>query len=538
MNPKDSSSGECLPERRTNSGIPLKISYGPRDIAHLDPDEDIGEPGQFPFLRGIYPTMYRGRLWTRRQYAGFGNAADTNHRFKFLLDHGQTGLSMAFDLPTQVGLDSDDPMAEPEVGRTGVAIDTLADMETVFEGIDIGKISTSFTINATASIILAMYLAVAEKQGVPPERISGTIQNDILKEYIARGTWIFPPEPSLRLLADTVEYCLDTLPRMNPISVAGAHIREAGATPVEEIAYTFCDAKVYIEELMARGRRIDTFAPKFSFVFDTLDNFFEEICKYRFARRLWARLIKEYGAQDPASMRFRFAAGGGGLWMMRDQAKNNIIRLTLVTLATVLGGAQSVLIAGYDEAHSIPSEDAARLSLMMQNIIAYESGVADTVDPLAGSYFVEALTDAMEQEARARMAEVDAQGGMVKAIESGFIQRKLAEQAAAEEARIRSGEKVVVGLNKFVSDEKDPAPAFVREEASAREQIESLRRARASRDAGAIERALTRVKKAAEGRDNLLPPILDAVKAYASLGEIVGALKEVFGEHREAAVYF
>ncbi len=382
-----------------------------------------------------------------------------------------------------------------------------------------------------------MYIAVAEKQGVPSDKVMGTIQNDILKEYVARGTWVFPPEPSLRLLADTVEHCLDHLPRMNPVSVAGAHIREAGATPVQEIAYAFCDARVYIEELMRRGRAIDSFAPKFSFVFDTLDNFFEEVCKYRFARRLWARLIKEYGAEDPASMRFRFAAGGGGLWMMRDQAKNNMIRLALVTLATVLGGAQSILIAGYDEAHSIPSEDAARLSLMMQNIIAYESGVADTADPLGGSYFVEALTDAMEQEARAQMAEVDAQGGMVRAIESGFIQRKLAEQASAEEGRIRSGEKVVVGLNKFVGEEKDPAPAFVRAEASATEQSESLRRAREARDGRAVERALAKVRGAAEGKDNLMPPVLEAVRAYASVGEIVGALKEVFGEHRERAVH-
>ena len=423
-----------------DSGIRIKKLYTPKDIAHLSYEKDIGDPGQFPYVRGIYPDMYWKKPWTRRLYAGFGNAAETNERFKFLLEHGQTGLSMALDLPTQIGLDSDDPLAAADVGRVGVAIDTLRDMEDVFEGIDLGKVSTSFTINATAAILLAMYVAVGEKQGVPSKSLRGTVQNDILKEYIARGQYIFPPKPSTRIVGDIIEYCIHNIPRFNSISVAGSHMHENGATSVQQVAYTFCNALAYIDEVVRRGYHIDQFAQNISFLFCSRQNMFEDICTYRAARKRWAHLLRDrLGAKDPRSLTLKFAAGGGGLWMTKRQPLNNIARGTIVALASALGGAQSVLLAAYDEPFAIPTAESARISLNIQNILIYEVGITDTIDPLAGSYFVEALTDEIDRKIVETMEWVEKNGGILSLIEKGDIQRQLARQAMARRCASRRG---------------------------------------------------------------------------------------------------
>ncbi len=529
-------SQENLKEVELSSGIKIKPVYGPEDIAHLDYERDIGEPGKYPYLRGPYSTMYRGRPWTKRLYAGYGTSEDTNRRFKFLLENGQTGLSMALDLPTQLGMDSSDPLAVADVGRVGVAIDTLKDLEGVFDGIDLGKISTSFTINSTAAILLAMYIAVGEKQGVPQEKLTGTIQNDILKEYVARGTWIFPIEPSIRLIGDTIEHCANHIPKFNSISISGPHMREAGATAVQELAYSFGNAKEYINEVLRRGYKIDDFAPGLSFIFCNRDNFFEEICKYRTARRLWARIMKEeYGASNPKSMMLRFAGGGGGLCMTKNQPKLNIARSALVALSTVLGGAQSILLAAYDEAYAIPTEESARLALMIQNLLGEEVGVADTVDPLAGSYFIESLTDEIEKKTVETMERIESMGGMVNAIKAGHIQRELAREAYLEEMHIQRGEKVKIGVNKYVveEDEEDEMEIHQSSEEAIQKQVERTNRVKAERDQSKVDEALIALSDAAKGTENMMPYLISAVKSYATIGEIVATFKSVFGAYQE-----
>lgn len=519
-----------------DSGIRIKKLYTPQDIAHISYERDIGAPGQFPYVRGIYPDMYWKKPWTRRLYAGFGNATETNQRFKFLLEHGQTGLSVALDLPTQVGLDSDDPLAAADVGRVGVAIDTLKDMEEIFEGIDLGKISTSFTINATAAILLAMYVAVGEQQGVSPEKLRGTVQNDILKEYIARGQYIFPPQPSIKIAGDIIEYCIHHIPRFNSISAAGSHMHEYGATSVQQVAYTFCDALTYIDEVLRRGYQIDQFAQNISFLFCSRQNMFEDICTYRAARKRWAHIMKnQLGAKDPRSLILRFAAGGGGLWMTKRQPLNNIARATIVALASALGGAQSVLLAAYDEPFSIPTEESARISLNVQNILVHEVGLTDTIDPLGGSYFVESLTDEIDRKIVETMEWVEKGGGIVSLIEKGDIQRQLAQQAMQEEMRIQKGESVLVGVNRFVVEEEKTEEEMTFHEPdpmTRQKQNERLAKVKQERNLSRVSAALGELEKAALAGENLLPPLIQAAKTYATLGEMVQILKEIYGTYR------
>lgn len=518
-----------------DSGIRIKKLYTPEDVAHLSYDKDIANPGQFPYVRGIYPEMYWKKPWTRRLYAGFGNAAETNQRFKFLLEHGQTGLSVALDLPTQVGLDSDDPFAAADVGRVGVDIDTLKDMEEIFDGIDLGKISTSFTINATAAILLAMYVAVGEKQGVSSEKLRGTVQNDILKEYIARGQYIFSPKPSIKIAGDIIEYCIHHIPRFNSISVAGSHMHENGATSVQQVAYTFCDALTYIDEVMRRGYKIDQFAQNISFLFCSRQNMFEDICTYRAARKRWAYLMKDrLQAKDPRSHILKFAAGGGGLWMTKRQPLNNIARGMVVALASALGGAQSVLLAAYDEPFAIPTEESARISLNIQNILIHEVGITDTIDPLAGSYFIESLTDQIDRKIVETMDWVEKSGGIVPLIEKGDLQRQLAQQAMQEEMRIQKGESVLVGVNRFVAEEEKGEEEMVFHEPdpmTRQRQIERLARVKKERDPQQVSAALADLKKAAIEGENLMPSLIRAVKTYATLGEMVQVLKGIYGTY-------
>jgi methylmalonyl-CoA mutase N-terminal domain/subunit len=525
-------SPEALP-----CGIPVEPLYTPAD-APGDFLERIGFPGEYPFTRGVYPTMYRGRHWTMRQYAGFGTAEESNRRYRYLLDQGQTGLSVALDLPTQCGYDSDDPMAEAEVGRVGVAIDTLRDMEILFDGLPLGEVSTSFTINGTAAIILAMYLAVAERRGVPWDRVAGTIQNDILKEYVARGTWIFPVLPSVRLIVDTIAFCAERAPRFNPISIAGAHFRDAGGTAVQEAAFTLADAFAYVEAVRARGIDVDRFAPQLSFFFYTYTDLFEEVAKYRAMRRLWARAMRDrFGARKPESMMFRFGNVCGGHSLTREEPLNNIARVTLEALASVLGGTQSMFTASWDEAYAIPGEESARTALRIQQVLAHESGAARTVDPLAGSYYVEALTDQMERAIEAELARVEAQGGMVSAIERGWVQREIHREAYRQELDRQEGRRVVVGVNRFRTPAPPPALTLHRADpALAGRQVARLAEVRASRDAGRVEAALAAVREAALGSENLMPALLDAVRALASVGEISGVLREAWGVFREPAV--
>ena len=518
-----------------NSGIRIKKLYTPQDVAHLSYERDIGDPGKFPYVRGIYPDMYWKRPWTRRLYAGFGNATETNRRFKFLLEHGQTGLSAAIDLPTQFGLDSDDPLAAADVGRVGVAIDTLKDMEDIFEGIDLGKISTSFTINATAAILLAMYVAVGEKQGVPSKNLRGTVQNDILKEYIARGQYIFPPKHSIKIAGDIIEYCIHNIPRFNSISVAGSHMHENGATSVQQVAYTFCDALTYIDEVVKRGYHIDQFAQNISFLFCSRQNLFEDICTYRAARKRWAYLMKDrLQAKDPRSHILKFAAGGGGLWMTKRQPLNNIARGMVVGLASALGGAQSVLLAAYDEPFAIPTEESARISLNIQNILIHEVGITDTIDPLAGSYFIESLTDEIDRKIVETMEGVEKSGGIVSLIEKGDLQRQLAKQAMQEEMRIQRGESVLVGVNRFVAEEEKGEEEMVFHEPdpmTRQRQMERLTKVKKERDPQKVSSALADLKKAALAGENLIPALIQAVKIYATLGEMVQVLKGTYGTY-------
>jgi len=468
-----------------------------------------------------------------RQYAGYGSAEETNRRFRYLLEQGQTGLSVAFDLPTQIGYDSDDPMAAGEVGKVGVAIDSLEDMERLFEGIPLDQVSTSMTINGPASVLLAMYIAVAEKQGVPPEKLRGTIQNDILKEYIARGTYIFPPKPSMRLITDIFAFCAERVPRWNTISISGYHIREAGSTAVQEVAFTLANGIAYVKAALDKGLDVDEFAPRLSFFFNAHNHFFEEIAKFRAARRMWARIMKErFGAKDPRSLQLRFHTQTGGSTLTAQQPDNNIVRVALQALAAVLGGTQSLHTNARDEALALPTEESARIALRTQQIIAYETGVADTVDPLGGSFYVEALTDKIEEEAVKYIEKIDEMGGAVAAVEQGFMQREIHRAALETQRRIESGEEVVVGVNRFRMEE-EPEPQLLRVDPSlAKRQIERLKDLRSRRDAGKVEESLAALKRAAEGTDNLMPYILDAVRAYATVGEICHALREVFGEYQ------
>lgn len=528
-----------FPERQaeftTDSGIPIRRLYTPEDLEGWDYLNELGFPGEYPYTRGVQPTMYRGRLWTMRQYAGFGTAQETNERFRFLLEQGQTGLSVAFDLPTQIGYDSDHQLAEGEVGRVGVAIDSLEDMEVVFDGIPLDKVSTSMTINAPAAILLAMYQAVGEKQGVEPSKLKGTVQNDILKEYVARGTYIFPPEPSMRLVTDIFEYCSKTIPSWNTISISGYHIREAGSTAVQEVAFTLANGIAYVQAAIDKGLDVDEFAGRLSFFFNSHVNFFEEIAKFRAARRLWARIMKErFKAKNPRSHRLRFHTQTAGSSLTAQQPDNNIIRTTLQALAAVLGGTQSLHTNSRDEALALPTEESVRIALRTQQIIAYESGVADTIDPLAGSYFIEKLTDEIEARAMEYIEKIDDMGGAVKAIENGFMQREIQESAYRYQKAVESKQKMVVGVNCFQVEEEQPKNLLRVNPAIAEAQKERLRSLRARRDERAVASALKGIEAAAKGEDNLIPPILEAVKAYATIGEICDVLRDVFGVYRPA----
>ncbi len=517
---------------RTDAGIEVKPLYRREDVRADPPDA-----GQYPFTRGVYETMYRGRLWTMRQYAGFGSARETNARFRYLLEQGQTGLSTAFDLPTQLGLDSDDPRSLGEVGRTGVAIDSLQDMEILFDQIPLDKVSTSMTINAPAAVLLLLYELVGQKQGVPAAELRGTIQNDVLKEYIARGTYIFPPKPSMRLVVDIFRYCKAHIPRWNTISISGYHIREAGSTAVEEIAFTLADGIAYVQAAIQAGLEVDEFAPRLSFFFNAHNNLLEEVAKFRAARRLWARIMKErFGAQDPRSMMLRFHTQTAGCTLTSQQPLNNTVRVTVQTLAAALGGTQSLHTNSYDEALALPSQQAATVALRTQQVAAYEAGVADTPDPLGGSYYVEALTDEIEARAEALIAEVDRLGGAAAAIEQGFMQKAISDSAYAYQQAVESGEKPVVGVNCFEMEEEQRIDILRVDEAVQQEQIERLRRLRAERDNSAVEKALAELREAARGEDNLLDSMKESLGHYATLGEVCAALRAVFGEYRAPTI--
>jgi methylmalonyl-CoA mutase, N-terminal domain len=526
------------PERRerfaTTSDLEIADLYTPADVADLDEDADLGRPGEYPFTRGVQATMYRGRLWTMRQYAGFATAAETNRRFRYLLEQGQTGLSVAFDLPTQMGYDSDSPEAEGEVGRVGVPIDSLADMEILLDGLPLGDVSTSMTINATAPILLAMYVAVAERQGVDRARISGTTQNDILKEYIARGTYIYPPRPSMRLVTDVFEFCARELPRWNTISISGYHMREAGATAAQELAFTLADAIAYVEAAVARGLDVDEFAGRLSFFFAAWSELFEEVAKFRAARRMWARIVRDrFGASNARSMMCRFHVQTAGSSLTAQSIDNNVVRTTLQALAAVLGGAQSLHANSRDEALALPTEESARLALRTQQILAHEAGVTETPDPLGGSYYVESLTDGLEAAAASYLDEIDALGGTLAAIEAGFQQRQIQEAAYRVQQEVERGDRIVVGVNRY-RDERTVTPPLQRiDPEGERRQVEAVRAVRARRDAGAWERSLARLEAAARGDENLLPALIDAVRAYATVGEISDRLRLAWGEHRE-----
>ncbi len=522
-------------ERRTDSGVELRPVYRADDLdaQGFDPDRDLGDPGAFPFTRGPYPTMYRGRLWTMRQYAGMATADETNARFRYLLDRGQTGLSVAFDLPTQMGLDSDHPRAEGEVGKTGVAIDSVDDMRRLFDGIPLDRVSTSMTINATAPILLLMYELVAEEQGVGPDAINGTVQNDILKEYAARGTYIYPPRPSMRLITDLFAYCGERIPRWNTISISGYHMREAGSTAAQEIAFTLADGIAYVQAALDAGLAVDDFAPRLSFFFACHMNVFEEIAKFRAARRLWARIMTErFGAADPRSQALRFHTQTGGATLTAQQPENNIVRTALEALASVLGGTQSLHTNAFDEALALPTEHSATIALRTQQVIGFESGVADVADPLAGSYFVEALTDELERLAVAYLEKIDAMGGAVRAIEAGFFQDEIHDAAYRIQQGIESGERVVVGVNRF-EDAEERAIELQRvsdEETAA--QAGRVRELRASRDQATVDARLAGIAETAAGAGNLLPPMREALRARATLGEVSDVLREAFGEYR------
>ncbi len=522
----------------TISSHPIRALYTPADVADLDYAEELGAPGEFPFTRGIHESMYRGRLWTMRQFSGFGSAEDTNARYKYLLANGQTGLSVAFHMPTIMGYDSDHPRSDGEVGKLGVAIDSLADMETLFNGIPLDKVSTSMTTNAPASILLAMYIAVAEKQGVRADQVSGTIQNDILKEYIAQKSYIFPPRPSMRLITDIFAYAAKHVPRWNTISISGYHIREAGSTAVQELAFTLADGMEYVRAGIEAGLDVDDFAPRLSFFFNAHNDLFEELAKYRAARRIWSRVMRDkFKAKNPRSWMLRFHTQTAGCSLTAQQPENNIVRTTVQALAAVLGGTQSLHTNSMDEALALPSAKAVTIALRTQQVLAEESGVANTIDPLAGSYFVEALTDEMEQGAQDYFDKIETLGGVIPAIEKGFFQREIADAAYRYQRQVQSGEQTIVGVNKYVSGEPLSIPILRIDPEVQRRQIERTRRVRATRDQKEWADSLAALKRACQGTDNVMPHILRAVKAYATLGELCDVMREVFGVYREPAIY-
>lgn len=526
-----------FPERKNFEAQRL---YTPLDIEDFDYGEKLGFPGQYPFTRGVQPTMYRGRLWTMRAYAGFATAEETNARYKYLLEAGQTGLSVAMDLPTQIGLDSDHELSHGEVGKVGVAIDSLADMEALFDGIPLDKVSTSMTINGPAAVLLAMYVAVAEKQGVKPEALKGTIQNDILKEYIARGTYIFPPRPSMRLITDTFEYCSKNIPKWNTISVGAYHIREAGASEVQEIAFAFANAMAYIDAAIKAGQKVDDFAPGISWIFTAGLDFFGEVAKFRAARRLWARIMKErYGASVPKAQMLRVHVHTAGSVLTAQQPLNNVVRITWQALSAVLGGIQSMACCAYDEAIALPTEESATLALRTQQLLAYESGVTDTIDPLAGSYYIETLTDKIEKEAYDYIDKIDRMGGAVAAIEQGYMQQEMAAHAYEYQHEVELGKRTVIGVNKFNDSKKLAEQEVLTADLSVGErQIARLEKMKAARDNEAVKAALKKLREAAKGTENLMPYLIDAVKTYATLGEICGVLREEFGEYKQSGSMF
>ncbi len=533
---------ERFPEHKkqfqTDSNIQIERVFTPRHIEKLDYLRDLAFPGQYPFTRGIYPTMYRGRLWTMRQYAGFGTAEQTNKRFKYLLQHGQTGLSVAFDYPTQVGYSCDHPIAVGEVGKVGVSVSSLKDMETLFHGIPLDKVTTSMTINAPATVLLAMYSAVAERQGVTQVKLGGTVQNDILKEYVARGLYIFPPKPSMRLVTDIFEYCSKHMPKWNTISISGYHIREAGATATQEVAFTLANGIAYVDAAIKRGLNLDDFASRLSFFFASHSNFLEEIAKFRAARRLWAKVMHDrFKAKDPASWQLRFHTQTSGVALTAQQPVNNVIRVTMQTLAAVLGGTQSLHTNSYDEAYALPSREAVTIALRTQQVIAHESGVADTVDPLAGSYCMEYLTNQIEQEASKYIDTIDRMGGAVTAIEKGYMQREIVESAYRNQREVEKKDKIIVGVNQFTTEEETPIKTLRVDPAVEKKQTRRLRTLKRGRNNAKVKATLARLHSAAEHDENIMPTMIKAVKEYVTIGEICDVLRQVYGEYRAPTIF-
>ncbi|MBC7357580.1 MAG: methylmalonyl-CoA mutase family protein [Desulfacinum sp.] len=526
-----------FPERKpvftSISGMPVERLYTPLDTADLDYEKDLGYPGQYPFTRGVQPTMYRGRFWTMRQYAGFGNARESNARYRYLLEQGQTGLSVAFDLPTQAGYDSDHPLSMGEVGKVGVAIDSLDDMKILFDGIPLDQVTTSMTINAPATVLLAMYLAIAEEQGVPFDKVGGTVQNDILKEIICRGQYIFPPKPSMRLTVDLIDYCFKHVPRWNTISISGYHIREAGSTAAQEMAFTIADGIAYVQACVDRGLAVDSFAPRLSFFFNAFTNVLEEVAKFRAGRRVWARIMKErFGASDPRSMMMRYHVQTGGVTLTAQQPLNNIVRVALQAYAAALGGCQSLHTNSYDEALCLPTQEAVTVALRTQQIVAEESGATDTIDPLAGSYFVEAMTDKIEAEIEEYIKKIDAMGGTLAAIEQGYIQKEIQDSAYRFQKEIESGERVYVGINKYTMEEPEPTNLLKVDMKVGEIEAEKLKKLRAERDQAQWKAALDRLREVSQSDENVMPAVIEAVKARATIGEICDVWRDVFGEYR------
>ncbi len=531
-----------VPERqksfKSNSSYDIDVLYTPEDVSAVDYDRDLGYPGEYPYTRGVQPNMYRGRLWTMRQYAGFASAEESNQRYRYLLAQGQTGLSVAFDLPTQTGYDSDHEMSRGEVGKVGVPICSLADMEVLFKEIPLDKVTTSMTINATAPILLALYIAVAKKQGVSSEKLGGTIQNDILKEYIARGTYIFPAKPSLRLITDIFKYCGDQVPQWNTISISGYHMREAGATAAQEVAFTLSNAISYVNAALEAGLQIDDFAPRLSFFFVSQNNFFEEVAKFRAARRMWAKIMRErFKAQNPKSWQLRFHTQTAGVSLTAQQVENNIVRTTVQALAAVLGGTQSLHTNSMDEALSLPTDKAVTIALRTQQILAYENAVADTVDPMAGSYYVESLTTTIEEKANAYLKTIDDMGGSLAAIERGFVQREIQEAAYQYQRQVEKGDATIVGVNKFTSDKAETHNIMRIDESSAKRQLARLAEVKKKRDPNAVRHSLKRVEEVAHSKDNTMPVIIEAVENYVTLGEICDTLRKTWGTYKEAIVF-
>ncbi len=522
----------------TISSKPIDRLYGPQNLTGFDCNRDLGEPGYYPFTRGIHPTMYRGRLWTMRQFSGFGTAVETNKRYKFLLDHGQTGLSVAFDFPTLMGYDSDQERSEGEIGKCGVAIDTLADMETLFDGIPLDKVTTSMTINGPASILFAMYLVVAEKEGVSWDKVGGTVQNDVLKEFIAQNSWAFPPEPSMRVVVDMIEFCTKHAPKWNTISISGYHIREAGSTAAQELGLTLADGIAYVEACVKRGLKVDDFAPRLSFFFNAHNDFFEEVAKYRAARRIWARVMKDrFHAKNERSWALRFHTQTAGCSLTAQQPYNNVVRTALQALAAVMGGTQSLHTNSLDETLALPTEHAVRVALRTQQIIAHESGVTNTVDPLGGSYFVESLTNELERDALAMIKKIDEMGGMLKAIAMGWPQREIADASYRYQKQIETKEKVIVGVNEYVSKDEHPLEILKITEETAKAQIERLKKVKARRDGSKVKQTLSTLKEAAGTGGNVMEPLIESVRAYATLNEMTETMRSVFGEYKDPAIF-